>query len=214
MKKKNSKDQKVVFKKKPISLRLFNAVYPYRKAVISSVFVLLIAGLVIGGWFSYRDWRSKKAMELLRIAKDGKDYENLVNHYSGTPASAVAMIRLGELKWRENQYAQAREIYERFIRVYPKSVLAPFVKNLIGECFLQEKTFAESESVFNSLLSDSVNNFIHSIVQMNLARLIAARGDVQKAVEHFKKLKQDKGKILWRDTIDGFLRLYEQSVQK
>lgn len=214
MKKKNSRDQKAVFKKKPISLRLFNAVYPYRKAIISSVFLLLIAGLLIGGWFSYRDWRSKKAMELLRTAKDGNDYENLVNHYSGTPASAVAMIRLGELKWRENEYAQAREIYERFIKIYPKSVLAPFVKNLIGECFLQEKKFTESDNVFNSLLSDSANNFIHSIVQMNLARLIAARGDVQKAVEHFKKLKQEKGKMLWMDTIDGFLRLHEQSVQK
>jgi tetratricopeptide (TPR) repeat protein len=213
MKKKNSKDQKVVFKKKPISLRLFNAVYPYRKAVIASVFLLLIAGLLIGGWFSYRDWRSKKAMELLRTAKDGNDYQNIVNHYSRTSASAVAMIRLGELKWRENKYDQAREIYERFIRVYPESVLAPFVKNLIGECFLQEKKFAESESVFNSLLSDSVNNFIHSTVQMNLARLIAARGDVQKAVEHFKKLKQEKGNMLWMDTIDGFLRSHEQSVQ-
>src|SRR5574341_104780 len=215
MKKKNSKtNQYVVFKKPPLTLRLWNFINPYRKAIILAVFIFLAAGFVLGGWISYRDWREKKAMELFRIAKDDKDFEHLRENYPGTSAALLAMIHLGEIKWKQHQYTQARDIYEHLVDHYPRNVFTPLVKNLIGQCLHQEGKLSEAEGIFESLRGEPGDAYIQSLAELNLGRVIMAKGDSQKAIDLYHTLRAEKSHSVWVDSIDAFIRRYDQSVQK
>jgi predicted negative regulator of RcsB-dependent stress response len=121
------------------------------------------------------------------------------------------MISLGELKWKESEFTQAREIYELFLEKYPDHMFASLVKNLQGECLLQEKELLEAESIFNSLLNTPQDLYIQSLVQMNLGRVIMAKGNAQKAIDLFKNFKQEKSQMLWTDVSDAFIRRHENS---
>lgn len=172
MKNKNPRAEELeVVQKVPVGAKLWRALGHYRRAIMFILVMILCGSFGLAGWHSYLGWVGGEAMKLLEGATQDNDYEQIIQKYPKTHAATLAMVHLGDVNWKKQEYVKARVIYERFLQIHPDHVLAPFVMNMKGECLIQEGRQVEAKSTFEAILNDSKNSYVHDYAQGNLKRI-------------------------------------------
>lgn len=66
------------------------------------------------------------------------------------------MLRIGDIYFTKNKFQEASEIYEKIIRIHPKSKIG-FIK--LGKCLMNLEKYERSIAVYkNELLLDAYNS--------------------------------------------------------
>ncbi|MBI1883943.1 MAG: tetratricopeptide repeat protein [Chlamydiae bacterium] len=200
--------------KKSLSIQVWKWLVSYRSSLLGLTSMVLLVGLMGGGWFSYQNWRQDKAMRLLSDAKDDNVLDQVIEKYPKTPAALYALIGQGASKVEQGKMSDAIQAYEKFLFLYPRHLFVPWVKNALGECYLHEKRFAEAEVLFKALSQAPDSSFLEIQVKMNLARLEIMKGRVNQGVEEIKKFRENHSTAIWKDNFEAFVRFNSKNVQK
>lgn len=204
MKNKNSASMLV---RKPSRLeRIWKFCQRYRKVGMAFFSILILGALGCWAWFSYQNWREEKAMQALYLSREDQDYQRVIETYPHSFGSDFAFMALGEKKWKEGRYSDARKAYEKILTDSPESLFSPLLKNRIGECLLQEGKISEAREIFDALSRDERASYLSRNAQMNLGRCLFLKGETGKGLEFFSKLKADQSSTSWKETLEAIIR--------
>jgi tetratricopeptide (TPR) repeat protein len=150
----------------------------------------------------------KQAIEKLSLAADKLGDDTLLNyavskvHVEDFPASQqdLIMFRLGEVKFKNNQYAAAINLFSRVSEKSRYYFLAKYNKGL---ALLDSKNPNEAVKVFKSLVANRASTEVTDtnkiVAQLGLARAYYQATDWENAIEAYREIPRDH--ILWHDAL-------------
>jgi len=166
--------------------------------------VILITAVVIGvcslvsGWFFYDRYCENKADGLYQAAfmeektKDiqeaAKQYESLLNQYSGTHAAALASYRLGNIFLREEKFDEAIKFYQGFIRKASDSNdLKTLAWGGVGTAYERKNDLTQALAAYEKALVTPPLNAFLAMNYQNAARIHEKLDDKAKSLEYYQK---------------------------
>jgi tetratricopeptide (TPR) repeat protein len=186
--------------------RLKRFLGPYLKKLFTGFLFLSI--LTVGGISlnSFQHWKADKAMNLFNEGTDEKSFSEVIKQYPDTQAAKLALLKVIELQWNSKNYAEVEKNCQAFLKRYPKDLFAPFLKNLLGEAYLEEKKLNEAESLYASFMKEDTGAYLFPLAQINLARVYMTRNETEKAKSFLSKIQNDPSFQFWNDNIEAMIR--------
>lgn len=179
--------------------------------------VIVIVGLVIG-WAIWQKQQRQQAEVLLYEAVKGLNsadklvrkpasdqaighFQNITQHYSSTPAAALAYWYLGHLHFEQGNYTAALAAYEQARHLLPTDrgrLLPALVRLNIG--YTQEITGAYNDAIasFETVLQSSVD-WLHGEAFLGIGRCYEQTGATDKALDIY-------GRALSNAAVNGTAR--------
>lgn len=102
--------------------------------------VLLVVALVQ----SLRKSKHARAFEAHLKAQTPEQYERVGRDFPGTFYGSFSLIEAGNLYFEKQRFAEARRVYQSFLRSYPESRFRASVYNLLGATFEAEKKYDDA----------------------------------------------------------------------
>jgi len=193
-------------KKVSTESRLILFLKPYLNKLVATSVVVSILVLGTISFRSFQNWKANKAMNLYNEGKDEKSFLNVIEKYPGTQAAKLAILKVIELRWNAQDYAETEKKCQEFLKHYPNDIFAPFLKNLLGEAFLEEKKLSEAEALYSNFMKEDIGGFLFPLAQINLARVYMARNETDKAKSFLSKMQNDPSFQFWNENIEAMIR--------
>ncbi len=146
--------------------------------------VLLVIGLVQ----SLRKRNRARAFEAHMEAKTAEDHKRVGENFAGTFYGSFSLIEAGNLLFEEEKYAEAKRLYLKFLRSYPKSRFRPWVYNLAGATFEAEEDYDEAIQYYRKA---EATPWLKLREKLNIGRCYELKGDLESerhpslALEHY-----------------------------
>jgi outer membrane protein assembly factor BamD (BamD/ComL family) len=164
----------------------------------SAILLVLVIVLYTAG----RGSNSRKAAELFGVAiiqmespiagevqSAVSNFQVLLNEYSGSKWSPYACFYLGNLLYRDKQYPQAREYFQRYVRDYgDDSLMTASAYAGIGDCYFQEKDLLSAAEYYLKGAEASPNSILAPGYLLQAARVYLKADQRPKAVEIYQRL--------------------------
>ena len=152
---------------------------------------LLIAAVVIGGWYGWKHYRASvrtAASDALASAYTTEEIEDAVAKYSGTQTGGALRLRLAKSYFDAGRYEEALSAYEALSSDAPDGFAdIPVVGR--AQCLEAMKRFTEAQKAFDDFASANPTNYLALTAQLGAARCIAQAGDKTKALARIDSIK-------------------------
>ena len=115
-------------------------------------------------------------------------YEAVIQNYPRSHAAALSHYTLGNIYYRAQDYAKARDSFEAFLsKASGGHLLVPFAYNALGSCYEDQKEFSKAVEAYEKAVSKSKEPFMAAIGYGNMARVYEEMKDPKKALEFYSK---------------------------
>ena len=152
---------------------------------------LLVAAVVIGGWYGWKHYRTSvrtAASDALASAYTTEEIEDAVAKYSGTAAGGALRLRLAKSYFDAGRYEEALSTYEALVSSAPDGFAdIPVVGR--AQCLEAMSRFAEAQKAFDEFAEANPSNYLALTAQLGAARCIAQAGDRTKALARIASIK-------------------------
>ena len=152
---------------------------------------LLIAAVVIGGWYGWKHYRASvkaAASDALASAYTTEEIEDAVAKYSGTATGGALRLRLAKSYFDAGRYEEALSTYEALVSSAPDGFAdIPVVGR--AQCLEAMSRFAEAQKAFDEFAEANPSNYLALTAQLGAARCIAQAGDKTKALARVSAIK-------------------------
>ena len=143
-----------------------------------------IAAVVLIGVSWYRNHQrsgEEKASEMLSVAVNTRQLEEIRSQYPATFASQVATLALAKSSYDAGNYDAASRAYTEFAKKYPTHLMAPAAK--LGEihCLEAVGQTEEAASGFASFVSNYPHHYLVPVALFGEARTFEQLGRTQEA---------------------------------
>jgi TolA-binding protein len=115
-----------------------------------------------------------------------------------------ALIRLGDMQYREGKYTEATATYERILKDFPSNPLAESA--LLGLAAVQEAqgNFDAAKGLYSRIVESSPTSFIATAAKMGAARCLEALGQTKEARQVYEEILATGRGSPWR--VEAYLR--------
>ena len=155
------------------------------------VYGLLIAAVLVGGWYAWKHHRESVAADAsasVAGAFTTEELETAVAKHSGSAAGGVLRIRLAKSYYDAGRYEEALSAYEALSSDAPDGFAdIPVVGR--AQCLEAMKRFTEAQKAFDDFASANPTNYLALTAQLGAARCIAQAGDKTKALARIDSIK-------------------------
>ena len=155
------------------------------------VYGLLIAGVVVGGWYAWKHHREAVAVDAsssVASAFTSEELEDAVAKHSGSPAGGVLRIKLAKSYFDAGRYEEALAAYEELDGKAPEGFAdIPAVGR--AQCLEALSRFNEAREAFDAFAEANPSNYLALSAQLGAARCIAQAGDIKKALDRIDAMK-------------------------
>jgi tetratricopeptide (TPR) repeat protein len=175
--------------------------------------ILLVVLLVIGGYGYNRQRKSVQAARLLESAKNVQDFQEIVVHYAGTPAAAVALLALGQSFYNEGMYDRALQQYDMFLGKYqghPLFKAAELGKSL---CYEGMGDINQALNGFSSFVMMNQKHFLVPQAELGKARCLQLLGRFDEARTVYEDFIVSHTNSQWADQAKIALTLMEKEMR-
>jgi tetratricopeptide (TPR) repeat protein len=166
--------------------------------IVGAVSLVIGVLLVIGLVQSLRKRNEAKAFAAYRKAQTAEQYKRVGENFRGTSYGSFSVIEAGNLYFKSERYAEARKMYLKFLRSYPKSRLRPWVYNLAGSASEGEKRYDEAIGYYRKAEASAS---LKLQAKLNIGRCYELKGDAesernpQLALEHYEVARTYYGQL-------------------
>jgi tetratricopeptide (TPR) repeat protein len=187
--------------------RVYGYLASHKKKFYIGAGVLAAICLLSTAYYFYSQHQEKQAEKLYlkaydlqysRTAPRGGDkdslaavfaaYEEVLQAYPRSLASAHASYMLGNLYYRVGDYDKARSSFEAFLDKAPrKHVLTPFAYTGIGYCYEEKKEYAKALEAFEKAVGKDTGGVLAGVTYGNMARVYEEMNNAPKALEFYKQ---------------------------
>lgn len=182
---------------------------PRTVALVASIVVglALVAG---GGWFWYNSWLARGsavwADALTKVqasmspqatpeVRDAamRELESALQQYPSSPMAAQGAYELGNLRYANRQYPQARAAYEiAAAKASRGSTIARLARTGVGYTWEAERNFAKAADTYRSALAGlKPSDFFYGELLFDLARTEEQAGRKNQAIETYRRLVKE-----------------------
>lgn len=95
----------------------------YKTGILIGLVVVILAAAGYAGYLFYQERRDTEAATVLAGAKTAQDYQQIIDRFAGTAASANAYLFLAESQRTQGKFADANATLQMFITKFPKHEL-------------------------------------------------------------------------------------------
>ena len=152
---------------------------------------LLIAAVVVGGWYAWKHHRASVAADAsasVAIAFTSEELEDAVAKHSGSAAGGVLRIRLAKSYFDAGRYEEALSEYEAASANPPEGFAdIPVVGR--AQCLEALSRFDEARKAFDAFAEANPSNYLALSAQIGAARCFAQAGDRKAALARIAAIK-------------------------
>ena len=132
--------------------------------------------LIIGLMQSLKEKKELRAYEAYEKADSPNEDRNVSERFPGTFYGSISLIKAGNLFFEAEKFAEARKLYEDYLRSYSDSPFRAWVYNLVGATFEAEKNYDEAIKYY-SKAQDSPS--VELQAKLNRGRCWELKGDLE-----------------------------------
>lgn len=120
-------------------------------------------------------------------------WQEIANEYSHSPIAEKSLLASGEIYARQIRDLQkAIQIYEDFVKQYPRSQVKKEVKFQIGKLYFNKGDTQKAKQVFLQIIRDYPRQIsLCTNARVALAACYEREGNSKKAIEEYHKLRKD-----------------------
>lgn len=152
----------------------------------STVTLLLVAAICVGGWFAFKNWKTNRtaaANNALMNAFSSDELEVAVAKFGSSSAGPALKLRLGKNYLDAGRWEEAEKTYADYVADAKKD--DPFTSlAMLGRAYALEgsQKYDEAKGVFELLAADT-NLPVHATAELGVARCVALKGDKDGAIK-------------------------------
>lgn len=147
----------------------------FKNQITVAVILILLAVIAFTGYRFYVDRRAATASALLAGAKTAQDYQQLIEHYSNTPAAGDAYLLLAEAQRRENKFAEANTTLQNFIAKYPQHELVSTARMAMAANLESMGKTDEALAMYQQISSAYPNSFTAPLALLSQVYILKAK---------------------------------------
>ncbi|MFQ3671660.1 MAG: tetratricopeptide repeat protein [Verrucomicrobiia bacterium] len=161
-----------------------DAFFEQHKPTLIAGGVILILGLIGALWFwQAQESRNLAALELFSRAETAEAWREVADTYPGTPAAAMAILKLANQAQQEGAFDLAASTYDRFLTAYPRHPIAPAAQFALGRSLQAAGKPAEAIPVFENIIAAKPRHPFFAGACVSLAEIHLAAGNTAAAKE-------------------------------
>lgn len=153
---------------------------------------LLIAAVVVGGWYGWKHHRASvrnAASAAITSAYTTEEMEDAVSKYAGTPSGGVLRLRLAKGYFDAGRYEEALALYEALAAGGAPDGFADVPVVGRAQCLEAMSKFEEAQKAFDAFAEANPTNYLALTAQLGAARCIAQSGDKKKALARIDAIR-------------------------
>ena len=160
----------------------------------STVAMLLVAALVVAGFYAGRNWlrgRDAGANQALVNAYAVDELETAVADYGSTKVGPALRLRLAKAYYDAARYEDALAVYDALVaKAGDNAAFADIA--VVGRAYALEgqEKFKEAGAAFAAFAQANTNSYLLLAAQLGAARCKALQGDKDGAAKDFDALKE------------------------
>ena len=154
--------------------------------------VVIIVAVIIAAVISHSASVKEKAEQALNQARSRDQLQAVYEEYPDTPSAPLALIQLGAVQYDGNEYVQALESYQLFLKSYRAHRLADFARMGIAYCRESEGKWDAAIQEYRNIENAYPNSSLAAEAALNIGRCQARQGQIQIAL------------ISYRDVLERF----------
>lgn len=165
----------------------------------STVLVLLVGAVCVGGWYAFKNWKAGQtaaAGNAVMNAFSADELEEAAAKFGSTAAGPALKLRLGKSYLASERWEEAEKVYAAYEKDAAKD--DPFVSvAMLGRAYALEGAgkFDDAKTVYEILSADT-NLPVHATAELGVARCVALKGDKEAAVKMLEKSDDVRAKNL------------------
>jgi tetratricopeptide (TPR) repeat protein len=149
--------------------------------IITALVAALVCGLGYVGYLLYNKRRDEQAATALASAKVAQDYQQVLDRFAGTPASANAYLLLADAQRSEGKFAEANATLRAFIAKYPKHELITTAWMAIGANLESMGNADEALATYQRLAASNPKSFNAPLALLSQVHILKQKGQMQEA---------------------------------
>lgn len=159
----------------------------------STLAMLLIASVVVGGFYAGRGWlrgRDAAANQALVNAFSTDELEAAVSDYGSTKVGPALRMRLAKSYYDGERYQDALDVYDALVAKAGRNAAFADVA-VVGRAYALEglAKFKEAQEAFDAFAKANTNSYLLLTAQLGAIRCKALQGDKETAAKEFDALK-------------------------
>ena len=147
----------------------------FKKPIIVALSIALLAVIVFTAYRFYADRRAAAASAVLASAKSALEYQQVITHYSSTPAAADAYILLAEAQRKEKKFEEANKTLETFIAKYPTHELLSTAKMALAANLESMGKADEALAMYQQIASAYPNGYAAPLAMLSQVYILKAK---------------------------------------
>ena len=155
--------------------------FRHKTELIAALLVILAGVAAFAGYRIYNDHRAAAAAEMLAQAKTIPAYQQVIERYPGTPASASAYLFLAESQRAGKNFTEANTTLQTFLDKFPQHELASTARLAMAANFESMGKLDEALSTLQRLVANYPKNFNVPIALISEVHLLKAKGQTEEA---------------------------------
>ena len=160
----------------------------HSQRIIWGIIGLVALGVVAYVWQRQKAQQKEEAAIRLATAADLGALQGIIRDYPGQEVAAAAMIRLGDLDFRNGRYAEAEDVYKNFLASFPHHPLVETAQ--LGLAAIQEAqgNLQAAKDQYAQLASAHPGSYTAVAARMGEARCAELLGQTKEARQIYEEL--------------------------
>ncbi len=158
------------------------AFFEQHKITIAAGAAVLIVGIIGALWFwQAQESRNLAALERFSQAETPEAWREVVDTYPGTPAAAMATLKLANQAQQDGAFDLAASTYANFLNAYPGHPIAPAAEFAQGRSLQAAGKPNEAVPIFEAILAAKPQHPFFGGASVSLAEIYLASGKTREA---------------------------------
>jgi tetratricopeptide (TPR) repeat protein len=149
--------------------------YRFRRGIVMVIGLIVVALLIVGGYWLYLDRREAAASGVLATAHNAAAYQQAIARYGGTHAAATAYLLLADAQRKDGKYAESNATLQRFIEEYPKHEFAATARLAIAANLESMSKTDEALAAYQRVVADHPKSFEAPLALISEVRIFKAK---------------------------------------
>jgi tetratricopeptide (TPR) repeat protein len=150
--------------------------------------LIAVLGLAAFLWQKQTAQKAEAAATRLATAVDAISLQRFIQDYQGQDLVVSAMVRLGDLYFRDGRYAEAGAVYQKLLSSYPRHVLRDAAN--LGLAAVQEAqgNLEAAKTQYLQLLNANPSGYFALVARMGVARCAEFLGQTKEARQLYEEV--------------------------
>jgi predicted negative regulator of RcsB-dependent stress response len=189
----------------------------------NGVAIVVGVAIAVAAFVGYSMWQKSKAARidtastLLANSQTAPQFQEIINNYGDTPASALAYLSLGSAYFDQGQFDLARQTFAQFQTTYPDHNLLPIADIGIAQAQESAGGLQEALASYDAFITKYPDHYLKSTAVFGKARVLEAMNNYSEArtvYEDYIASNPDSRWISRAETGLEFVNKQERAAQK